>query len=454
MSGTESSLPAGATAPHEAASEPMPPLAGALAAPSREPRNLVVMAVYEVVIRIGWIFKTESVIIPAFLDNVAGAGWLRGCLPVVNRFGQSVPPAFFTRRLKHMGRKKWALAGWTLAMAAAFLSLAGAWMAVDRQPPSWMASFFLTLYALFSASFGLNQLAYGTVQGKLISVHSRGRLMAFSVPAGSLLAIAFAWWLLGDWLKLPGGGFVYIFGFTGSCFLLGSLTALLLDEPRDAGADAAKGAEHPFAGAWLVLRSDSNYRRFAWVVMLASTTSILFPHYQAMAREQLGLAGGSLMFFVVVQNGAMGVFGLICGWVVHRFGERLALRLSIFTTAAAPLAAVALGQSDPDWGRNWFWLVFIPMGMTPVSQKNMLGYALESSPAADHPRYLSTMSLCVAAPFLLSPAVGWLVDATSFATVFLVGAVFVLAAGLLTFRLAEPRHTPPHALEPLRAFDD
>ena len=440
MSGAASSGP----------SSDQPSFAPAAASPEHErhlPRNLVVMALYEVVIRIGWIFKTESVIIPAFLDNVAGAGWLRGCLPVVNRFGQSVPPAFFTRHLKHMPRKKWALAGWTLAMAVVFLSLAGAWMAVDREPPPWMASLFLTLYALFSASFGLNQLAYGTVQGKLISVHTRGRLMAVSVPIGSVLAITFAWWLMGDWLRLPGGGFVYIFGFTGACFLVASVTALALAEPRDSGQPMQGDMDHPFAGAWKVLKRDRNYRQFGWVVMLASTTSILFPHYQAMAREQLNLASESLMFFVVVQNAAMGVFGLICGWLVHRFGERLALRVSIFTTALAPLSAVLLGQFEPEWGRKCFWLVFIPMGMTPVSQKNMLGYALEGSPANDHPRYLSTMSLCVAAPFLLSPAVGWLVDATSFSTIFLAGAAFILAAGVLTFRLAEPRHTPTPMLE-------
>ena len=58
-----------------------------------EPRNLVVLVVYQVLLRVGWIFKTETVIMPSFLDMVGGAGWLRGCLPILSRFGQSAPSA-------------------------------------------------------------------------------------------------------------------------------------------------------------------------------------------------------------------------------------------------------------------------------------------------------------------------------------------------------------------------
>jgi len=32
---------------------------------------------------------------PAFLDTIAGAGWVRGCLPVLKRLGQSIPQFLF-----------------------------------------------------------------------------------------------------------------------------------------------------------------------------------------------------------------------------------------------------------------------------------------------------------------------------------------------------------------------
>ncbi len=72
-----------------------------------EPRNLVLLALHQIVFRIAWMFKTESVIIPAFLDFVSGpgAGGLRGCLPVLNRLGQSVLPVWFAGPLARSRRQ-------------------------------------------------------------------------------------------------------------------------------------------------------------------------------------------------------------------------------------------------------------------------------------------------------------------------------------------------------------
>lgn len=422
----------------------MPATSDANAAPTMR-RNLAIVAFYDVVIRIGWIFKTESVIIPAFLDRVAGAGWLRGCLPVVNRFGQSVPPALFAGRLERMPRKRNALALWTFAMALAFLSLAAAWWLFGSPPPPWMAALFLINYAVFSIVYGLNQLAYGTVFGKLIGVAQRGRLMAVTVPTGSVMSIAFAVWLLGDWLERPDGGFVQIFGFTGVCFLIGAVAVLLLREhPTATHERLVRPTARPWTAAWRVLRGDANFRRFAWVTALVSTSSILFPHYQALARERFGLSVGKqmvhVMIWVVVQNAAMGLFGLLCGWLVHRWGERLAVRVTVFSSVAAPLTACGLMYFPPDLARDWFWIVFVPMGMNPLLLKALTGYTLEIAPVHDHPRYLSTTSLCQAGPFVCSPLVGWFVDAVGFEAVFAGGAALIFLAGLLTLRLVEPRH--------------
>src|SRR5690606_29963041 len=86
-----------------------------------------------------------------------------------------------------------------------------------------------------------------------------------------------------------------------------------------------------------------------------------------------------------------------------------------------------------------FWLIFIPLGMTPINLKTMTGYTLEIAPTHEHPRYLSTLSLCLALPFCFSPLVGWLVDLTSFEVVFSGGAALIFLGCLLTFRLYEPR---------------
>ena len=63
-------------------------------------RNFLLLALQQLVIRVGWIFKTESVIIPAFLDSIAGPAWVRGMAPVLNRFGQGLPGFLLSARLQ------------------------------------------------------------------------------------------------------------------------------------------------------------------------------------------------------------------------------------------------------------------------------------------------------------------------------------------------------------------
>jgi MFS family permease len=146
------------------------------------------------------------------------------------------------------------------------------------------------------------------------------------------------------------------------------------------------------------------------------------------------------MTWVVTQNAATGAFGLLLGSMADRLGNRLSMRLAAFMTILAPLGAVAFAQLEPELGRHWFWLVFIPLGMNPIMLKTTVNYTLEIAPRSEHPRYLSALSLCLAVPFVLSPVVGWLIDATSFELVMLTGAALIALCGASTFLLHEPRH--------------
>src|SRR5688572_13259138 len=87
------------------------------AAAEFEGRNFVMLALYLITMRTGWIFKTESIIMPAVLDLLDPSGLCRGWLPLLNRFGQSVPPLLMARRIKLLPRKKWSLITTTMTMA-------------------------------------------------------------------------------------------------------------------------------------------------------------------------------------------------------------------------------------------------------------------------------------------------------------------------------------------------
>jgi MFS family permease len=166
---------------------------------------------------------------------------------------------------------------------------------------------------------------------------------------------------------------------------------------------------------------------------------MLFPHYQNLGLQGMQLELSNLTWWVVVQNIGTGLFSVPAGPLADRFGNRLVLRIGLLVIAAAPLLAmmVFVSGSPVRWIFN---LVFFCVGVTPVVLRTFQNFALELSQPQDHPRYLSTISLVIAAPIVLSPLAGWLIDRLGYTPVFLSVAAAVVVGWLGTFGLREPRH--------------
>ena len=400
-------------------------------------RNLAALAVHHVVLRVAWIFKTESVIMPAFMDAIAGAGWLRGCLPILNRIGQSVPPMVSSSYLRSAPRKRTWLMLTCFGMAAPFLILSAVTRATGSARFVWMPYLFLLLYVIFFSMTGLNALSFGTLQGKLIAAERRGRLMAIAGVVGSVCAITMAWFLLRTWLTDPETGFAKIFAFTGTGFLLAGLCALAVKEPADNFSRSGVWYT-PFVSAKRSLERDQNLRRLAIVAMLFVTAQLLFPHYQALGRLRPGWTAGVLMYWVIAQNAGAGLFSFLAGPIADRYGNRLTLRLLILCAALTPLIALSLADRASR-GTDLYWLTFVSLGTVPTTFKVLINYTLELTDREHHPHYISTLKLCMAFPLLLSPFVGALIEPLGFSRVFIsVGAIGLVGAAM-TFFMVEPR---------------
>jgi MFS family permease len=141
---------------------------------------------------------------------------------------------------------------------------------------------------------------------------------------------------------------------------------------------------------------------------------------------------------VVAQNGGTALFSVLTGPLADRYGNRLALRFVTLLIIAGPLAALA-AVFWPAIGKAAFPLVFLFVGLTPVAQKTFNNYTLEITEPEHHPRYLSTLSLSMAAPIFASPLVSPLINSIGFERVYLGVTGLLIAGWVLSFGLIEPR---------------
>lgn len=399
-----------------------------------ETRNLLALALHQIVLRIGWIFKTETVIMPSFVDMIAGPAWVRGCLPVLNRLGQSVPQFLFADRLRSMPLKRKLVGVGALLMAAPFLIMAGLLCVPGSVGSVWLPAVFLVLYLFFFSMVGLNQLAFRTITGKLISANRRGRLAAVSGVIGVTLSIIAAWNLLPGWLEMENGGFVYIFTFVGTGFVLAAVATLFIKEAPD--EIAVRRRLHPFADGWRRVRSDRHLSRLLVVAALFVSTLLLVPHYQALARDGR-LDFSELMVWVVAQNASAGLIAVGAGFIADRYGNRLSMRLLILLTACCPLVAVGLTLAGR---KDLFVITFIMFGAIPNTFRSLENYCLELTEPDRHAQYVSTLKLFMPVILLLAPFAGWLIDLVGYWPVFVAIAILNLLGVVMTFFIEEPRH--------------
>ncbi len=400
-----------------------------------EKRNLIVFGLNQILMRLGWMFKAESVVIPAFIDTYTSSGTIRGLLPLILRIGQSLPQFLIAQQVARMRKKQafFVFTAFSFSIPWCILSII---LSLTNLSSNIIIPTFLVLCTLHWLAVGCHLLANGTLQGKLISPEKRGRLLAYSNIIGCTLAIGIAFYLLPHWLSGSPPHYEMLFGATATAFGVAAAVSIWFKElpsPAQSGAPFFK-----FLGdALLLLRDDRNFRRFALVILLFYSAWPLFPHYAVFGKRALGLAPSGFVALIVAQNASNAVGAGILGNIADRAGNRFVLRLLILISTLTPLLAISMSQIPS--GAQLYWIIFALIGFTPVSSRIVTNYTLEIAPEEKHPQYLGVMSLFQAIPLFVSPLVGALIEQFAFEPVFISCAALVLLGFLLTFRLEEPR---------------
>lgn len=404
-----------------------------------EKRNFLMLALHQVTVRVSWVFKTESVVIPAFLDSVAGAGWVRGCLPMLNRLAQSFPPMWLSDNMQKSSRKKWWFCVSTWLMGLPFLILTGLIFISSSLPPYVLPVSFLMLYTLFFAATGINRVIYGTLQGKLIPIRHRGRLLGLSGIFGSVASVA-ALLVVVNLLKGKSEYlFLVSFSITGIGMMLSGFLSLGLIEPEETSTPKRRTFLKQMRDAVALVKSHSAFRKMVIVSMLASSILLIFPHFQTLARVRMETEQLPLMIWVIAQNIGAGCFSLLLGSIGDRFGNRLAIRTAILVLLCTPMLALGLSAPGETQLHQFYWVAYFFLGMTPVADKAIINYTLEAIPSSQHAHALSTLKLCLMLPLLFSVLVGLAIDYWGFEPIFWFITCLLLCGLTGTWFMNEPR---------------
>jgi len=401
--------------------------------------NFFAFVLNMVSMRIGWIFKTESIIMPGFLDTLTGSGAVRGFLPLISRIGQSLPQFVIAHRVTNLPRKKWAFFNASILLCVPWGLLSFVLWLSPAIHPYFMVGVFLAMYTFHWVIYGGYNVLLGTLQGKLIVPQRRGRLMAVSTSLGCLLAILAAYFFMPKWLMPDQENYALVFGATCLFFAIAAFAALLFRESEDSLDNKLNKFRQFAASSAALVGNHANFRRFIIVVCLYSVTRLLFPHYTVFGMRTMGIKSSGFVQWLIAQNFIHAVGSVVMGLLADKYGNLIVLRTLVFIGGCIPLIAIGISKLPGDLGHQLYWIVFAFIGFMPVSMRITTNYTLEIAPTKRHPQYLGTLNVIQMLPLLTSPLIGWMIDRLSFQTVFISCSIVIFISGLLTFRLEEPR---------------
>jgi len=402
-------------------------------------RNFLGLALMSISQRVGWIFKTESVIMPGFVYTLTGSGAIRGFLPLISRFGRSFPQFIAAHRVNKLRRKWPALFIASLVMAIAWGLLSGAIFLLSNVGPRLILVTFFLAYTIHWIADGNAILFSGVLQGKLIPADRRGRLLAASNTTGCFLAIVAVYLLLEGWLARGNSGYSIVFGMTSALFFISAFSVLVLKEPSDP-TETESGTFGSFiASSASIISKDKNFRRLIYVDSMFYAFHFLFPHYTIFGIESLGLGDQNLVPLLVAQNTVNALGSLMMGYLADRRGNKMVLGILVAAAGCVPLLAVGIAALPVWLGKCLYWLVFACIGVAPVLQQIIVNYVLEICPREQHGQYLGTLNVMLIFPTMASPLVGWAIDYFSFRPVFIACSIIVFCSAILSLKLDEPR---------------
>jgi MFS family permease len=237
--------------------------------------------------------------------------------------------------------------------------------------------------------------------------------------------------------------YALLFALAGVMMALAAIALALIREPPPEEADP--DTESKAAGGWLKpLLTDRVFGHLMACRMLVGMVDMAIPFYVGHAEKVLRLPESTVGGFVIAQTVAGVIASPVLGWINERWGARNVIRIGSAAAAIGPLFALAAHLAGGGWLARAYPFVYVALGV--VNSSWMLGffnYMLEIAPPGIRSVYVGLGNTIMGALTLLPMLGGWLLEATSYTTLFGVTAGTVGLGFLLTLWLKPTQPTTP-----------
>ena len=398
---------------------------------------------------VGLAFMGQSTVIPGFLTALGATSATIGLMSSLQSASWLLPQLFSARVLADKPLKKPYILRPAAIGRSLFLLLALALWVTQARPP-WLL---LLLSAIAIIGFwvgdGLASVPWFDLLSKAIPPQRRGRLIGIGQVLSGVLGLtigAVVEWMLSDRGPAYPNDYASLFVLASLALSLSFIAVSLIVEPPGPSASENPSWREFLPQLWHVLAHDHTFRRFIIARQLFSLGGMATPFYMTFALSRLGLPAQVAGRYTSISVAGSIVAAVFFGWINERYGTRRVMLLSLITTTAVPLAALAMPRLFPSaeqlaWG---YGLVFLLMSVSFSSMMpGWMGYVLEHAPEQERATYVGLTNTLNGVATLFATIGGLILQWTgdNYNLLFLITFAGLLFAWPLPFALPEPRRS-------------
>ena len=404
-----------------------------------EKRNFACLVASQAAFGLGWLFKTESLVVSSAASALGASGTELGLFPAASRLGRFLPQMLFARMLATRKRRLPVLIVARLIFACFWVMIG---LLVWTRGLPGARGILWTFFAVYTVSMFSRSgaiAANASLRGKLIRSDLRGRLVGVRQFLDGLVRTFVSLLIVTPLLAGAKDPRLYGIAFLVSGVIMGAsvVPAFFI---REHEGEPQKGRSlASYARKSLKLLREDDFRKAVYVRLIIGMALAMHPFYMRYGKESCGADWERMLgWMLAAQALSRAVGGAVMGALADRFGNRLVIRMVSLLVVLRPLYALFAGKAAV--AHPWVYVsVYALLGLILPGMPVTGNYILELSTPERQPDYIGALNTCLMLNVLAAPVAGIAADIFGYEALLVALAVAALPGVWVSLRLREPR---------------